>query len=172
LKNQNKEKGGFVMAMKKISKTKFLKIFYGNKSFILDPLDSVETLANATDVFASINSALKKYKGVATNEDRVAVYELVKNATFSQIFSSLSNNLNNLCLTQGQIIDFVKKYRKWLYRTNSYVTYFLSKSDNNFFVVSIVLRSGDWVEVDVYRFEDSTIWCATDRRRLVIPQLA
>jgi hypothetical protein len=153
------------------SENRFVKTFYGNKSFILDPLDSVETLANATDVFASISPASKEYKGVATNEDRVTVYELVKDATFSQIFNSLSNNLNNLCLTQGQIINFVKKYREWLFRTNSYVTYFLSKSDNNFFVVSIVLRFGDWVEANVYRFEDSTIWGATDRRRLVIPQL-
>ena len=85
----------------------------------IDVLDGKEILANATEVFlAGIDGDLKNWAldkvDVATKETAVNVYELVSDATFAQMFGSLSNDLDKLCLTQAQIKSFCTKYPDWI----------------------------------------------------------
>ena len=159
----------------KFAENNILKSLSRGESLVLDALDGIETLANAKDVFAYIDSDLINWgadeKGPATEETSVAVYEIAKDATFSQMFDSLSDDLNSLCLTQAQIINFVKKYRSWL-RADGYATLFLFKSHGHLFVADVGLGSDGRLEVYVNRFEYSGVWGAEDRYRLVVPQLA
>ena len=157
------------------NENKFLKLISGKESFVLGPTDGIEILVNAKKTFAYINSNFVKYgadeKGLPTGETPVVVYEMIKDATFSQMFSSLSSDLNNLCLTQAQIKGFVRNYRNWL-RADSHATFFLFRSHNRFFVAYVCVFFGDRLWVFVSRFEDSNVWCVRSCHRVVVPQLA
>ena len=153
----------------------FLKLISGNESLVLDPVDGKEILADAKEIFTYIDSDFRNYnadeKEPTTKKTPMFVYEIVKDATFSQMFGSLSSGLDKLCLTQAQIKNFVKKYRNWL-RADGYATFFLFESRGLFFVARMAVDSGGRLGVSVGRFEDSRVWRAGRRRRVVVPQLA
>jgi len=152
-----------------------LKLISGGESPILDAVDGTETLYEAKDVFVYRDSDFKNYgvnaKGPATPKTSVRVYEMIKDASFAQMFGSLSSDVRKLCLTQAQIKNFVRNYRGWL-RTDGWATFFLFESNSELFVASVSVDSDGGLEVDVDRFEDSSVWFAGCRYRLVVPQLA
>lgn len=139
----------------------------------LDPCDGKQTIADSKNVFSSIDSDFKGYgantKGVATKETLVDVLEMEKDATIAQMFGSLASDLNTLCLTQSQILNFIAKHRNML-RTEGYGTLFLFKSGENFFVAGVYFYDDGSLEVYVYRFELDYVWRASDRYRVVVPQ--
>ncbi|MCX6763789.1 MAG: hypothetical protein NTZ97_03620 [Candidatus Moranbacteria bacterium] len=165
----------------KKTENKFLKLISGSETIIIDECDGTETLADAKDVFAYIDSDFKNWgldkKASATGKTPVQVFEMSEDATFRQMFNSFSTERKKLCLKQSQIKKFVKKHSKWL-RTDGYATFFLFKkdetkdADDNFFVAYVHFYSGDKLEVNVNRFENDIVWSAEVRRRLVVPQLA
>jgi len=148
----------------------------------LSKLDGQATIAKAEDVFKSwIDPDFQNWglsrKGKTTLETEVEVYEMVKNANFKDIFTSLSDDLNLLCLTQDQIIDFCKKHRGHL-RQGGYTTFFLTKKDfekpateDNLFVVNVTLHSYGLL-VLVYHFGLALVWSADARRRVVVSKLS
>jgi hypothetical protein len=75
-------------------------------------------------------------KGSPTTQIDVQVYELIKSATTFQMFSSLAEDLNTLCLTQHQILNFISKYRNWLSAEHG-ETFFLFESNKIIFVASV-----------------------------------
>jgi hypothetical protein len=158
-----------------VIKEVFLKLISGGHSLTIDAVDGSEILADAEDVFAYIDSDLKNWgadeKGPATGETFVEVHEIVKDAMFSQMFGLPDSDIRKLCLTQHQIKNFVKKHRKWL-RTEGYGTFFLFKSNDQFFVARVRFASGVKLLVHVYRFGIDYVWAAECRLRMVVPQLA
>lgn len=191
IKRQLRQKGGspldpekVILALQKIDESKFdrelkenkiLRLISRGESLILDAENGKETLANAKDLFVYIDSDFKNYgvneSGLATNETATQVYEVVKDANFSEIFGSLNTDVSKLCLTQAQIKQFVKRYRSWL-RIDGYGTFFPFKNNNQFFVASVRVGSGGALWVYVPRFESSLVWRAGNRHRVVVPQLA
>lgn len=156
-------------------KNPILTLISGNGSLILDELDGKELLSEAKDVFNYIDSDFKSYganeRGKATKETSVNVYEMAKDATFSQMFGSLSEDVRSLCFTQSQIKNFVKKHRNHL-RTDGWGTFFLFESNEQFFVARVFVDSSVGLLVLVYGFENSFIWDGESRDRVVVPQLA
>lgn len=157
-------------------RSEFLTPISSDEEIVIDAVDGTEILAKATDTFSYIDSDFVVYgadePGTATGETPVRVHEMVKNATFTQMFGSLSPDLGKLCLTQAQIKNFVKKHRNRLRTGGCATAFFLFKSRKNFFVASVYVGSGGALEVSVYRFEYLNVWNAVDRRRVVTPQLA
>lgn len=154
----------------------FLKCISTNESLILDAVDGTEVLADAKDVFnGGIDSDFKNWDadepGQPTAETAVEVYEMEKDATFSQMFGELNADTRKLCLSQSQIKNFVKKYRRRL-RMGGYATFFLFESNGNFFVADVSVYSDGSRSVRVAQFEHSDVWDAGARRRLVVPKLA
>lgn len=150
-----------------------LKLISGIETLVLDACDGKETLAGAKDVFKSgIDDDFKNWglnkPSVATEKTPVEVHELVKDATFAQMFGSLGTDLDKLCLTQSQIKNFCKKHSKWL-RTDGYATFFLFKEGDQFFVAYVHVIS-DGLCVPVLRFEYGDVWDAVHALRFVIPQ--
>lgn len=153
----------------------YLKLISGGQVLVIDACDGTNILADANDVFAYIDPDFKNWKadqkGSASGETFVEVYEMKKNdGTFSQMFGSLSPDLQKLCLTQDQIIGFVKTQRQWL-QTDGYGTFFLFMSNEQYFVADVDF-SGDDLSVSVIRFEVSRVWDADYHYRVVVPQLA
>ena len=160
-------------------KSDILNLLSGSEKILLSKLDGWAIIAKAENVFkAYISSDFENWglnrKSKATLETEVGVYEMAKDATFKKMFTSLSDDLDSLCLTQSQIIDFCEKHRSHL-RQDGYATFFLTKKDfekpateDNLFVARVRVRS-DGLRVDVSRFGDASVWDAGYRHRLVVP---
>jgi hypothetical protein len=159
-----------------VIKETFLRLISSEEALGLDAVDGTETLANAKEMFTGgidpdfVNWGADE-KGKATKETLVDVYEMEKNATFSQMFGELNSDVRKLCFTQHQIKNFVKKYRNWL-RTDGYTTLFLFESKGQFFVADVRFNSRDELYVSVDRFENDFVWRAEYRHRVVVPQQA
>lgn len=128
-----------------------------------------QTVSQAKDVFGWIDSDFKNWdtdvKDKDTKASNLSTYELTENGTFKDIYSKLSSNLDSLCLTQGQIIEFIKgdiDKTKWYF--------FLFKVNSDFFVARSYWRDGDlYARVD--RFSFDFVWYAEFRHVFVVPQL-
>lgn len=155
-------------------RSEFLKLISGGEHLVIDPVDGSEILAEAKDVFTYIDPDFQNWKvdepGSATEEISACVYERVNDATFAQMFGSLSADVTRLCFSQAQIKSFVRKYRQLLQR-NGYATFFLFRSHNQFFVAGVHIGSGSRLGAYVYRFGCSDFKGARGRHRMVVPQL-
>ncbi len=150
-----------------------LKPLYVGEEIVVSETDGSETMANASQVFTGYLDPDFKNWGTdqpycATNAQSVTVYEMCENATFADMFGSLGADLNQLCMTQSQIIKFCVDNRNKL-RTQGYATFFLFKANGEYFVAYVLVDSG-WLEAYVHRFDYSRVWIADDRHRVVVPQ--
>ena len=154
----------------------YVKLISGAEELGLEETDGKQTIAKAKETFPVwIDPDFKEYGtnvvSDPTKKARVEVNEMIKDGTFAQIFGGMANDLNSLCLTQSQIIQFVQKHRKWL-RTEGYGTFFLFKVGEEFFVTGVYFDDDGQLSVLVRRFSYVYVWSAENRHRVVIPQLA
>ena len=151
-----------------------LRRIYTNEDIVIKASDGKKTLYDAKDVFARRNSAfidLKlNNKGQATPDTKVEIYELIADATFRQMFNSLTSNWDKLVLTQNQIRDFVQEYRSKLH-IDGFGAFFLLKENNEYLIADVYFRWSDKIIVDVIRLGSPDAWLAHDKYRLVAPQL-
>lgn len=151
-----------------------LQLISGGEKIMVEALNGKEYISNAKRVFKSyIDSDFRNWglnkSGPATTETLFDVNELIKDATFAQIFTSITPDLDKLVLTQPQIIRFCEKHPTWL-RQDGYATFFLIKENNEYFVVRVGVYSVG-LSVGVDRFGDDSVWHGGCRRRVVSPQL-
>ncbi|MCD6149593.1 hypothetical protein J7J13_02290 [bacterium] len=161
---------------------KFLKLISDNRKLggnggkpVINGCDGSEIIANVKDIPAFIEFVdpnFKKWgadeKGPATEETLVQVYEMRRDGTFSQLFGSF--NPHKVCLTQSQILNFVRNYRILLC-CDGYETFFLFESKWEFFIAHVEFTRDYQLKIHVHRFGNSTIWLAISHHRVVIPQL-
>lgn len=160
------------------AQNKFLRLISGGEALIIDECDGSRIIADAQDIFVHIDSDFKNWdtrdtfeKESATKETPAQVYEMEKDGTFPELFGSLSLNPWKVCLTQNQILNFVKKYRDWL-RADGCGTFFLFQSKGQFLIVRMGINSFGGLEVDMEQFGCSLVWHTVYRHRVVVPQLA
>ena len=108
-------------------------------------------------------------RGTSTAATNVSVHEMIKDATFAQMFDSFGNDLDKLCLSQRQIVEFCEKHPACL-RQEGYATFFLFKEGDQFYVANVRVRS-DGLYVHVSRLERDRVWPAAYAPRVVVPQL-
>lgn len=151
-----------------------LRVTSSNEKLMLRPRDGSRTIRSSKNVFSHIDTDFKVYgadqKGGSTEEAEVVVHEMEKDANFVKMFASLNHDMDALCMTQDQILEFIEMHRRWL-RTDCYATFFLFKSNDQFFVAYLYVIDGGTLEAYVRRLEDDYVWPAGDRRRVVVPQL-
>ena len=153
----------------------YLKLISGAETLTIDACED-SPMTGATDVFDDwIDPDFENYEcdsvGQATPVTNVQVYEMINDGDFKTIyfFNGMCDNLNTMCLTKGQIKNFVKKYRNWL-RTDGYGTFFLFKANNQFFV-AVARFASSGLSVGVSHFSRDDVWDAEYRHRFVLPQL-
>ena len=154
-----------------------LKLISGNKDIIIKASDGQRTIAQATEVFTGyIDSDFKDWgldkPGKATPVTKVAVHEMNSDSKLKPMFKKLNIDLDKLCFTQNQIIDFVldKDSRKWLH-PQGYATFFLFKENGKYFVARVYFNSSDPLRVSVSQLEDGNVWEAESCHRVVVPEL-
>lgn len=149
-----------------------LKLISSDEELTLDACDSERTIAQATDVFAHIDSNFKNWgtdkAGKARPRTLVKVFKMQQNANFAQMFTFLADDVNLLCLEQEQIIQFARKRRNWL-RKDGFATFFLFKVSSQFLVAYVYLYSDGGLRVSIYRFGDDFVWATGRRLRVVVP---
>lgn len=152
-----------------------LKQMFECEQVILTATSGARTIAKARHVFTGyLDSNFTNWgldvpaKSVATTP--VAIYEMVKNAGFRDIFGDFGRDLDDLCFTQDQIVSFVENHPARL-RKDGYATFFLFKVGGEFFVAYVDLYSADRPDVGVFRFSDGLVWSAEGRPWVVVPQL-
>lgn len=150
-----------------------MKILHQN---LIIPECSKSTIAKATEVFTGyLDSDFKKWgfdiPSPKTAKTKLAVLEIVENGTFPELFGFISKDTDSLCLTQAQILAFIKEHRDKL-ATDWKSNFFLFKAGDEFFVAGARFGVGGLLRVFAYRFSHDGVWGARRRRRVVVPQLA
>ena len=167
------------MAEKKMVATSaptILRLISEGREIIVSACDGQETIAEAGDIFtAGIDSDFARWgtniPGQATGPTPASVYEQIENANFRQMFTSLCvADFDRLCWSQAQIKCFVRSHKKWL-RSDGWVTFFLFKVGDEFFVAFVHVDAVDGPRVRVDRFSCGRVWRAERRFRVVVPQL-
>ncbi len=133
-----------------------LKLISGAKKIILKPTTGDRIIGTAKTTFRSyIDPDFKGWglnvKSTPTKETAVQVYEQIKDGTFAQIYGGFGENLDRLCLTQDQIIDFCENNSDWL--SDNFWPRFLFKVGEEFFVARVRVSPGG-LRVGVRRFLD------------------
>jgi len=159
---------------KQPEKAAILKCISEAQEIFIETCDGTQTIATAKETFKSgIDGDFKNWGtnklGNSTQKTSVQVHELVKDATFAQMFGSLETDLDKLCLSQHQIKLFCEVHKDWLHK-DGYAIFFLFKVDEQFFVASVYVHSGG-LYVSVHRFERDGVWDAGYSHRMVVPQL-
>jgi len=159
--------------MNKANSFNVLRLISGNEKIMIEALDGQATIANAKNIFKSFIDTDFKNWGLnnpssATGETLLDIHEMVRDATFNQMFNSLNTDLDKLVMTQAQIIRFCEKHPTW-FRQGGLGTFFLIKENSEYFVVLVGVYS-DGLLVNVYRFGYDYVWRAEYRPRLVVPQ--
>lgn len=100
----------------------------------------------------------------------VEVHEMKKGGTFADMFGEFGRTLDDLCLTQDQIVSFVERYFESL-GLAGYTMYFLFKKGDEFFVALLDWYAVDNVKMLVGCLADDRVWDAESLNRFVVPQL-
>lgn len=108
--------------------------------------------------------------GQPTEETPFEVLELVKNGKFAQIFGAFGRPLDELCLSQDKILEFVENHSDKLH-PKGWATFFLFKVGDEFFVANVRRIDDGQLEASVARLSDDFVWNAEYRSRFVVPQL-
>lgn len=142
-----------------MEKSSFLRLV---STFTIQPTDGKSVIAQEKELFNGYlgsdfrNWGLDK-KGEVAPKTNIEVFELVKDANFSQIFNAISNNIDKLCLTQSQIIQIVRNHRNLL-NQDGWANFFLMKENHEYFVTYVCLYSGGDLGAGVRRFDDVCVW--------------
>ncbi|MCL4399717.1 hypothetical protein M1506_00360 [Patescibacteria group bacterium] len=151
-----------------------MKLTLRTDNLIISKTSGKKTISQKTKLFSWIDPDFGNYgadeKGKPKPKTTCAVYELVENATLREMFGELGDP-QKLCLTQEQIIEFVKKHKEEL-NQDGWADFFLFESNGQLFVAYVSVYSGGRLKVDVYHFGYSYVWNAGYHYRVVVPQLA
>lgn len=129
------------------------------------------TILRAKGTFFKIYSDFKHYgldnEQVASKETTVSVYKLKQKAeTLSEVFNSLGRDLNEIYLTQSQVIDFCQNNPQLLCQNGP--TLYLIKENNEFFVIKMY-SDNNGLQVSVDRLDDKDALFSVSNYHLVIP---
>lgn len=162
------------------NKNRKLELISHSRGLVVSATDGKETIAKANVVFRGwIDVSVKKnrlnFNGRPTKKTPVEVHELVEDGTFKDIFGCLNRELDDLCLSQSQIVEFVNVNgnRGWI-DPEGCGTFFLFKEEGEYFVAHVLHdRTQPFpgiLCVGVSSYLWNFTWFADRGHRIVVPQ--
>ncbi len=153
----------------------FTCILPGAENLIIGSTTGERTIAKAKALFAGyIAPDFKNWKTDVSGEERgktsVEVRELVKDATYAQMLGDIGRKIDDLVLTQDQIITFIETHRSWL-PTGGYATFFPFKVNDEVFVAYVLVFDDGRLKVFASRLLDGHVWPSVYRFRVVVCNL-
>ncbi len=153
-----------------IDVAEYIRPVSGAGSVTLDPTDGLDSIAHEMKTglifYADHTTALCDFESEPTGSMRVTVYQMVREGDLKEILCALSPKINNLCLTPPQIIQFLRKHRRWLLGT----TNFLFKWGDTSVVTSIGLREDGKLVNSMFEFPGNYDWKHNVGTRIVVPK--
>lgn len=149
--------------------SRFLKTVSTAEKLIIEALDGKMHFADAQDVVKSeiIYPDLESQPAIATEETAVTIMALIKSADFEQMFTSITDNLDKIVMTQAQIIRFCEKYFSVNSREND-VAFFLMKFDCEYLVVNLSHYEHNFY-ASAFEFDFIPAWEANSQIFVVVP---
>lgn len=156
-----------------------LKRIFADRAIELAETDGTASIAEANDVFtAGIYVTKREKPAKATKKTLLAVYQMIKDGKYAELFGGFGENLERLRFMQAQVVAIVRDHRDIL-RTDGYGTFMLYTVDDmpvradksNLRVARVSLDGGGRPDVFENSFSDGDIWDAKYERRVVVPQL-
>ena len=116
------------------------------RKLVIPAQNGKERIADANSVFFYIDpdfqNLFDESEAVSTKEMRVELYETHESATFTQIFASLSHDLDSLCFTQHQIRSIVELHKNRIGKTHKLSLFLFRDCDQYFVAMLLVDLSG------------------------------
>jgi len=132
-----------------------LKLVSDSEKLTIEAVPGTEIIPMAEDLFGigeldEIKWAFKNYEaddpGTATDKTIVEVYKMQKHLTFTKVFNCLNCEIESLCLTQHQILEFIRKYRCWVNKQGETTLFpFISKGKT--FVAVVIAPKTDSTQI-------------------------
>ena len=155
------------------AKTDFCQL-YPDQEIVLGPTDGTRTIGKAKDVFGFLDDNFAKWSldiaPIPTQATKVALWEMTKNGSFQNVYTSFGRPLEALCLTQHQIIDLCVEHRDRL-RLCGQGTFFLFQIRGKFFLADIRTDSSRCLFAYVRFFSSEIVLNALSGHRFVLPKL-
>ncbi|MCF7794873.1 hypothetical protein K9M50_00740 [Patescibacteria group bacterium] len=150
-----------------------LKKLFPEKTITIEETNGEKTISESKDVFKSWLDAYFEEWGLnkkqkETEETTVEVLEMVKDADYRTMFSSLSENIDKLCLTQHQIVNFCENHKNCLHP--DWATFFLFKENDNYYVANVFVNMGG-LSIFIDYLKNEGIWVASISHRVVVPAI-
>lgn len=128
--------------------------------FVIDECSNKKIIARAKKLFTYIHPDLKKHggiqKGGKTPKIEVESHEIIYYGTSYQLFSEVNLDLNKLCFTQNQILNFVEKYKNV---SKDWNRLFLIKSHRRFVLIHVYFK-GNYLGIDSRPLKSKGKWSA------------
>jgi hypothetical protein len=125
---------------------------------VVSACDGTKSLASANTVFKhcingpGVNLTGDQGKSKPTDATEIRIWKVIKNdLTFVQMFGSIGNDLDKMCLTEHQIKTFCKDFPNYLCPEGGF-TEFLFKIGYQFFIAEVHSLGNNQLDVHKYHF--------------------
>lgn len=161
----------------------FIRKLFLNEIIKIEATDGKTSIAQSEKVFKNcwldqnfINSGLDKPQN-SSKETMIEIYEVSEGGTFEEMFIKFYktlDKLNELCLTQNQIIEFCKNYKKLF--QNHQTLFFLFKEKkwwqfkSKYYIACVDLLTGG-LSIDMYKLKENFPWMPGFSYYIVIPEI-
>jgi hypothetical protein len=150
-----------------------IKLVSEGKLLRLSPLSGSMLICHSRHLFSDIALSFRSYteQGRVTSVTPIAVYQVTQAGNFRQAFESIERDLLKICLTQHQILNFIKLYRKWLQKQDG-STAFLFSDKASFVVARIEFDDGGLLKAFTNQLDDAMFLGAARWPRIVVPRFS
>ncbi len=153
--------------------TGHLKLIPGSQTITLNKTDGKAIIGTATNVFTGhidpdFNNFGCNIAGLPTGPQDVQVHVLIKDGDFRSIYGKMKRSLDGMCLSQGQIIQFVQEHCNFLSGEGTTVS-FLFKVGRLFLVARVSIFNAK-LDVDVLKLTHDYIWSKRMDNYFVLPK--
>lgn len=164
-------------SLEKSERFEYLNLIFAGKGVVIGATKGTETLASADDVFSYIDPGFKDEgfdeNETSTEEVEVEVYEQIEDASYPDIFGSINQDLNRLCLKTPQIKSFIVNHANDYMRDSDEWTYFrfLFKAKEEFFVADARVNVNGERGLRLSPLLRDNVRHAIHRHRIIVPKL-
>lgn len=148
----------------------------GAQSLEIGFTTGTRTIAEANELLTYIDSDYDNWglnhRSEAKSVTALQLFETVGDMYFGKAFEHFDRNLRDLCLTQHQILEFIRFHHEWLIKTGRSTFFLMERWKNEFFVVGVFACRGGWgSHVHDFSSTRNYVWVGRSKRRIVVPRL-
>lgn len=154
------------------NKANILRLISHGQTVVVEACNGSETIADSQGVFSTIDKSFRNLKinksEPASKKTNLQVYELIKDASFDEVFYALGKDFDELCLTQHQIKKFCGFNDEWILFDGTITTFFFKAAELYF--AAYVSENEKGLQINHQKLQigsDAKMQCSD---RLIVPK--